>query len=98
MSRYPGRSSLSNRGYALNAEPELFYPQVLETMVRPAGIEPATYGFEVTSERSRSNGKHDKSRCYIGRRMKMKARFLQPCNLGATNIPGYHRRPIPSPP
>ena len=102
MSRYSGRSRLSNRGYALNSKPQttlltLFYSQVIETMVRPAGIEPATYGFEVTAERSRSTGKRHKSRRYTGIRVKIEARFPQPCNLGATRIPGYPHWLIPSP-
>jgi hypothetical protein len=66
--------------------PKLFYAQALETMVRPAGIEPATYGFEVTAERFRSTGKYHRSRRYTGRRVKIKARFPQPCNLGATSF------------
>ena len=53
-------------------------------MVRPAGIEPATYGFEVTAERFRFTGNRNKSGHYTGRRMKIKANNPQPCNLGAT--------------
>lgn len=91
MSRYSGRSRLSNRGYALNTKPRttlltLFYSQVIETMVRPAGIEPASYGFEVTAERSRSTGKRHRSRRYTGRGVKIKASFLQPRNPSATSV------------
>jgi len=54
-------------------------------------------GPEVRAERSRSTGKRYRARRDTGRQVKIKTRFPQPCNLGATGIPAHPRyKPVSS--